>query len=103
MPAPAWERCQGAEAALVSSGPTVPLSPGKHNFPQRSGEQSGLPTYRRFLNASPSPAMHWLDNQPTYHLSMSGGFPPQEANTYVHPEVPTGILTQPLWTPPARG
>ena len=29
------------------------------------------------------------------HPPTSGGFPPQKANTYVHPEVPTGVLTQP--------
>ena len=28
------------------------------------------------------------------------GVPPQKANTYLHPEVPTGILFQPLWHPP---
>ena len=29
-----------------------------------------------------------------------GGFP-QKATPYVHPEVPTGILCQPLWHPPS--
>ena len=38
---------------------------------------------------------------PTPHPAgpMSGGFPPQKANTYLQPEVPTGVLTQPLWHP----
>ena len=38
--------------------------------------------------------------QPTPPPSMRGGFPPQRANTNVHPEVPPSILTQPLWHPP---
>ena len=37
--------------------------------------------------------------QPT-HRSTGGGFPPQQAHTYVHPEIPTGMLFQPYGTPP---
>ena len=33
--APAWEGCQGAEAALLSRGPSVPLAPSKNTFPHR--------------------------------------------------------------------
>ena len=40
-----------------------------------------------------------IDGHPT-HLSTGGGFPPQNANTYVHLEVPTGMLVQPS-SPPA--
>ena len=36
------------------------------------------------------------------HLSTSGGFPPQEADPYRHPEKPTGIPFQPLWHPPPK-
>ena len=43
-----------------------------------------------------------MDGHPT-HLSTSGGFPPQKANMSVHPKMPAGILTQPLWQPPPPG
>ena len=42
-------------------------------------------------SCSDSPAPNPPGGQPT-HLSTSGGFPPQTANTYVHPAVPTGML-----------
>ena len=34
LPAPAWDGRQGAEAALVSRGTTVPLSPTENAFPR---------------------------------------------------------------------
>ena len=52
-----------------------------------------MPTSHSFLKPPPSPPTQWVDNQPTY--------PRLEENTHAHLEVPTGILTQPLWlTPP---
>ena len=39
-----------------------------------------------------------------HHLSTRGGFPPQKVNKCAHLEVPTGMLTQPLWhTLPSPG
>ena len=46
-----------------------------------------------------SPALFTLNpmsGQPTL-LPSSGGFPLQKGHAYVHPDLPTGILTQPLW------
>ena len=43
---------------------------------------------------SPNP----IGGQPT-HLSTREGFLPQNVNKYMHPEVPTGIPTQPFWHP----
>ena len=47
---------------------------------------------------TPTPAP--FGGQPT-HPSSHGGFPPQKVNKCVHPEVPSGILSQPLSPPPS--
>ena len=51
-----------------------------------------------FLENQPSSPNGWATHPP----STSGGFPPQKANTYVHPEVPTGVLVQPPPSPPTE-
>ena len=56
----------------------VPLSPSKKNSP--------VVSQRSRVGCPSSPTTQWADNR---HLFTSGGFPPQTANTYVHPEVPT--------------
>ena len=87
-----------AEAALVSIGTTVPLSPSPNNFPRLLGVAEQTAHLLQFFEPAlftPNPN----GGQPT-HLSTSGGFPPQKANTYTHLEVPSGILTQPLWHSP---
>ena len=100
VPAPAWEGRQGAEAAVVSSGTTVQLSPRKMNCPWVSGiaEQAAhLPQFVEPALFIPNP----MDGKPTHISTRHGGaFPPQKANTYVHPEVPTGTVVQPLWHTP---
>ena len=82
--APAWEGRQEAVVALVSSGTTVPPSHSENSFPWF--------TSHSFLNSPSSPLTQWVGNQSTYQRV--------EDNTYVHPEVPSGILAQPLWQPP---
>ena len=81
-------------AATMGSGKTIPPSPTKlHQHPPPP------PPSRSFSEPSfftPNPTA----GQPT-HRSTSGGFPWQKTHMYVHPEVSTGILLQPLWrTPP---
>ena len=60
-------------------------------------------SFRPLAFNEPAPfTPHPMGGQPT-HPSTSGGCPPQKANKYSHPEVPTGVLTQPSWhtpTPP---
>ena len=63
------------------------------SMPPPPTHSTALPTSGNFLTAllNPNPTA----GHPT-HQSTSGGFPPQKANTYIHPEMPTGILLQPL-------
>ena len=85
MPAPAWEGCQGAEAALVSIGTTVPPHTVKINFPPapHSFSEPALLT--------PNPT----GGQPT-HLSTSGGFPCEKANARKnHPAYSFGLYGAP--------
>ena len=77
MLVPAWVGRQGAEAALVSSGATVPHSPNN-----QFSSAGRLPTCRDFFEPTlftPKPT----GGHPT-HISTSGGFPPQKkkANMY---------------------
>ena len=72
----------------------VQLPPGRPPWPPRllaAAEQAAhlAPLFQPAL-FTPTPT----GGQPT-PLSTSGGFAPQKANAYVHPEVPTGILFQP--------
>ena len=55
------------------------------------------PHLSHFLDPPPSPETQRADNRPP-HPCVEGSL--QKMNKYVHPGVPTGILTQPLWHPP---
>ena len=87
---PAWEGRQGAEAALVCSWTAVPLSPSKINFPRLLGAAEQAAPLSQIVEPA-----QWVGGQPTIP---SGGFlldkKNWQGNAQVHPEVPTGILTQ---------
>ena len=57
-----WEGRRGAEAALVSGGATVPLSPRKTTFPP-----TGCPPLAVFLDLPSSPPTQRVGNQPPIH------------------------------------
>ena len=61
--------------------------------PNQCFTRKNQPAHFLSLCYTPHPATQRMDNQPL----LRGGFPPQKAHTYIYPEVPTGILTQPLW------
>ena len=94
-------------------------------FPVCWDQLSALPTSCTFLNPPSSPPTQGLDNQPTYPgvedsllqrqistytrknsehkalgVTTTVEHERKENGWYIHPEVPTGILTQPLWHPP---
>ena len=66
-PAPAWEGCQGAEAALVSRGTTVPLSTIENPFPQWSHQceypEAPTVTFAQPLWQPPPPPRHFVNSQ----------------------------------------
>ena len=65
MLALAWEGCQGAEAALVSSRTTVPLSLCKNNFPPSCSVAQQAALLLQLLNPPSSPPTQQVGNQPT--------------------------------------
>ena len=68
------------------SNPRPTALPERENWkeePPPTRTPLGHPSPRSFLNPPPPPH------------STSGGCPPQKANKYAHPEVPTGVLPQP--------
>ena len=78
---------------FVSRGTTVLLSPIESNFPRLLGVTKQALHLSQFFFCEPSsPPIQRVGTQP--RPSTRGGSPPQKSNTYVHPEVPTGILTQ---------
>ena len=91
-PPAAWQGRQGAEAALVSSGTTVPSDTGKAMPPRLFGSPAGCPRLAVFLNPPSRPPTQCVGTPPTHPQV----FLHQKAHTYVHLEVPAGILLQPL-------
>ena len=89
------QKADGAAACSPHGGRCSTMPAGA--FPKwehcHGGLGSRLPTSFFFWNPPPSPPTQWGNPTPP---SSRGGVPPQKANTYVHPGVPTGILTQPL-------
>ena len=58
----AWEGYHEAEAALVSAGTAIPLSPSKSNIPRLLGYLSVF-FWTHPLHPQPN---EWVGNQPTY-------------------------------------
>jgi hypothetical protein len=75
-----WERL-GAKHAVVGMGGT----PREKQHPRADGQ----PSHSQH-RCCPSPSVDKPCPQ----------FPPENPNQCVHPEVPTGALTEPLWQPP---
>ena len=68
MPAPAWERHQGAKTALVvSRSTTVPISPHKNNFLSLLGSVEWTPHFSHFFEPAPS-TPNPTGGQPTHSL-----------------------------------
>ena len=66
-------------------------------------------TPRKMCRLWSSEAEYWGPGSATQNADLTRGappppknspIPPQKGLTYIHPEVPTGSLTQPLWQPP---
>ena len=72
MPAPAWEGRQAPEAALLSRGTTVPLSPANSSFPQWLGRSN----VNNFLFKNET-SVHTWKYDPAHLLSL-----------YAHPPFP---------------
>ena len=66
--APAWEGRQGAEAALVSRGTIVPLSPRKIHFPGLLGEAEQAAHLSQFSESAlpPPPFDGWATTPPIH-------------------------------------
>ena len=89
LPFPSFPFLSFPFQAFMSSGTPVPLSHSQNQFPP--GSTTGCPPLVVFVTLlfPPSSPMGWQFT--------TGGFYPQKANMYVHPEVPTGMLFQLLW------
>ena len=89
---PRQKKCSSGKKWSLLKRPKIGGRCQVHNF--LGGRLSHPPPLTASLNPPVNPQPNgWAARPP----STCGGFPPQKAYTYAHPEVPTGILYQPRW------
>ena len=114
-PAAAWEGRQGAEAALVGSGTTVPLSPSKIDFLRLLGVAKQAAHLSQFLlnpPSSPPQPNGWAPNPPIHewripsskgeHVLTPGSTNRHTCSAFMAPPTPTQTVQWPL-SPPQPG
>ena len=105
MPALAWEGCQGAAAALVIRGTTVPLSTAKSIFPQWLGTSNANNSFLKTQQGVYNRRTNWHINSalmanPRPCPTQPGGIPPKMRATgspFAQPSPPPPFLSTDSW------
>ena len=87
----------GSTCEQRDNGPASPFLPSRIVSPRPLGCSARAP----HLSQDPAPFTPSLLGSPPPPPFTRGGSPPQKANTYGHPEAPTGGLAPPCWHTPS--